>query len=84
MIRQFFPTTVLPEATVPLFTVTNSLIVVLSPIIANESSPPNFKSCGIAEITAPGKILQFFPMRAPSIIVTLEPIQVPSPISTLL
>ena len=36
----------------------------------------------MAEITAPGKILQLFPILAPSIIVTLEPIQHPSPIST--
>ena len=64
--------------------VTHSLIVQLLPIIAKESSPPNFKSCGMAEITAPGKILQFFPILAPSIIVTFEPIQVPSPIITLL
>ncbi|MNL00419.1 hypothetical protein D3C87_1208520 [compost metagenome] len=59
-------------------------MVQLSPIIARESSPPNFKSCGTAEITAPGKILQFLPIRAPSIMVTFEPIQVPSPITTLL
>ncbi|MNY23871.1 hypothetical protein D3C86_1575550 [compost metagenome] len=64
--------------------VTHSLIVELSPIIASESSPPNFKSCGTAEITAPGNILQFFPILAPSMMVTLEPIQVPSPITTLL
>ena len=38
----------------------------------------------MAEITAPGNILQFFPIRAPSIMVTLGPIQVPSPISTFL
>src|SRR5476651_1115414 len=38
----------------------------------------------MAEITAPGKIRQFLPMRAPSIMVTLDPIHVPSPISTSL
>ena len=64
--------------------VTHSRMVVLSPISAVESSPLNFKSCGTAEITEPGKIEQFFPMRAPSIIVTFDPIQVPSPISTFL
>ena len=64
--------------------VTHSLIVVLSPISAVVSSPLYFKSCGIAEITAPGKIVQFFPILAPSIIVTLGPIQVPSPIITSL
>ena len=56
--------------------------MVLSPIIANDSSPLNFKSCGIAEITAPGNISQFFPILAPSMIVTLDPIHVPLPIST--
>ena len=67
-----------------LLTVTHSLIVVLFPIIVNESSPSNFKSWGTAEITAPGKILQFSPIRAPSIIVTFDPIQVPEAISTFL
>jgi hypothetical protein len=50
--------------------------------MVNVCSPSNFKSCGIAEITVPGKILQFLPILAPSIMVTLGPIQVPSPIST--
>jgi len=59
-------------------------MVVLSPIMAKVSSPLNFKSCGMAAITAPGKIVQFFPIRAPSKIVTLGPIRVPSPISTFL
>ena len=63
--------------------VTHSLIVVLLPIVHSESSPSNFKSCGIAEMTDPGYIKQLFPILAPSIIVTLEPTQVPSPISTL-
>ena len=84
MIKQLSPMVVCPEAIVPLLMVTHSLIVTLSPITASESSPPNFKSWGTAEITAPGKILQFLPIRAPSMIVTLEPIQVPSPIITLL
>jgi riboflavin synthase alpha subunit len=35
-------------------------------------------------MTAPGKILQFLPIRAPSIMVTLDPIQVPEPILTSL
>ena len=82
--KQLFPRVVCPEAIVPLLMVTHSLMVQLSPIIAKESSPPNFKSWGTAEITAPGNILQFFPILAPSIIVTLDPIQVPSPITTLL
>ena len=68
----------------PLFIVTNSLIVTLSPILTIVFSLSNFKSCGIAEITAPGKILQFFPIRAPSIIVTFDPIHDPSPITTFL
>ena len=33
-------------------------------------------------MTAPGNILQFFPILAPSIMVTCDPIHVPSPIST--
>ena len=41
-----------------------------------------FRSWGMAAITAPGKMRQFFPILAPSIMVTLLPIQVPSPIST--
>ena len=36
----------------------------------------------IAAITAPGNTLQFFPIRAPSMMVTFDPIHVPSPIST--
>ena len=56
----------------------------LSPISAVVISSSNFKSCGIAEITDPGKILQFFPILAPLNMVTFGPIQVPSPISTLL
>ena len=69
---------------VPLLIVTHSLIVTLFPITTVVSSSLYFKSCGIAEITEPGKILQFLPMRAPSIIVTFDPIHVPSPITTLL
>src|SRR5438477_386293 len=64
--------------------VTHSRMVVLSPISAWVFSPLNFKSCGIADITAPGNIRQFLPMRAPSIMLTLDPIQEPSPISTSL
>ena len=84
MTKQLLPRVVCPEAMVPRFIVTHSRMVQLSPIMAKESSPPNFKSCGTAAITAPGKILQFFPILAPSIMVTLDPIQVPSPITTLL
>ena len=66
---------VFPLEEVPRLMVTHSLIVVLSPISAVESSPLNFKSWGRAEITEPGKIEQFFPMSAPSSIVTIDPIQ---------
>ena len=59
-------------------------MVVLSPISQSESSPSNFKSCGLPEITEPGYIKQFFPILAPSIMVTFDPTHVPSPISTLL
>src|SRR5690606_21475007 len=69
---------------VPLLMVTHSRMVVLSPISAVVISPSNFKSWGSPEITAPGKILQFFPIRAPFIMVTLDPIHVPSPITTSL
>ena len=82
IIKQFCPIFVVPEYFVPLLIVTHSRIIQLSPISARLSSPPNFKSCGIADITAPGNILQFLPILAPSIIVTLDPIQQPSPIST--
>jgi len=34
-------------------------MVVLSPISTLVTSPSNFRSCGAAEMTAPGKILQF-------------------------
>ena len=57
-------------------------MVVLSPMCVVVYSPLYLRSCETAEITAPGKILQFFPILAPSIITTLAPIQVPSPIST--
>src|SRR5258708_5819812 len=59
-------------------------MVVLSPMLTVLCSPRYFRSWGGADITAPGKIRQFFPIRAPSIIVALEPIHVPSPISTSL
>jgi hypothetical protein len=52
-------------------------MVVLSPISAVVFSPLNLRSCGTALITEPGKILQFFPIRAPSMMVTFGPIQVP-------
>src|SRR3954468_12337832 len=58
--------------------------MVLSPTETVLCSPRYFRSCGGADITAPGKIRQFLPMRAPSIIVVFEPIQVPSPTSTSL
>jgi hypothetical protein len=57
-------------------------MVLLSPISTVLYSPRNFKSCGIAPNTAPGKILQFFPIRVPGKIVTPDPILEPSPITT--
>ncbi len=63
--------------------VTHSLMVTLSPISTVVSSPLYFKSCGVAAITEPGNILQFFPILAPSIMVTFGPIHVPCPIVTL-
>src|SRR5665213_822798 len=69
---------------VPRLRVTHSRIMVLSPTVTVLCSPRYLRSCGGAEITAPGKIRQFFPIRAPSIIVLFEPIQVPSPTSTSL
>src|SRR5688572_6191514 len=82
MMRQLLPTLVVHLSLLPLLTVTNSRIVVLSPISTVVGSFSNLRSCGIAAMTAPGKIRQFLPTRAPSIMVTLLPIQVPSPIST--
>ena len=84
MMRQLLPITVFILSEVPRLMVTHSLMVTLSPISTVVSSSLYFKSCGTADITEPGKILQFFPMRAPSIMVTLLPIQVPSPMVTLL
>src|SRR5476651_2312391 len=72
------------SSAVPRLRVTHSRITVLSPMETVLCSPRYFKSCGGAEITAPGKIRQFLPIRAPSIITLLEPIQVPSPTSTSL
>src|ERR1700733_9886080 len=69
---------------VPRLSVTHSRITVLSPTVTVLCSPRYFKSCGGAETTAPGKIRQFLPIRAPSIMVLFEPIQVPSPTSTSL
>ena len=62
--------------------VTHSRMVTLSPISTYVFSLLYFKSCGFADITAPGNILQFFPILAPSIIETFEPIHVPSPMTT--
>ena len=59
---------------VPLLIVTNSLIIELSPICTVVFSPPNFKSCGIDDITAPGNIFTLFPILAPEYIETLFPI----------
>src|SRR5476651_1810055 len=72
------------SSAVPRLSVTHSRITVLSPTVTVLCSPRYFKSCGGAEITAPGKIRQFLPMRAPSMMVLFEPIQVPSPTSTSL
>src|SRR3569833_257260 len=69
---------------VPRLRVTHSRITVLSPMDTVLCSPLYFRSCGGADITAPGKIRQFLPIRAPSIMVLFEPTQVPSPISTSL
>jgi len=72
------------SSAVPRLRVTHSLIIVLSPIVTVEASPLYFISWGGAETTAPGNIRQFLPIRAPSMMVTFEPIQVPSPITTSL
>src|ERR1700744_2652770 len=69
---------------VPRLRVTHSRMVVLSPTLTVLCSPRYLRSCGGADITAPGNIRQFFPIRAPSIMVAFEPTQVPSPISTSL
>src|SRR5262245_47651104 len=65
MSRQWFPTDVLPPAwAVPRLIVTDSRIVLSSPITASVRSPLYFKSCGIAPITANGKIV----LRAPIVV----------------
>src|ERR1700733_630181 len=69
---------------VPRLSVTHSRIIVLSPTDTVLCSPRYFRSWGGADTTAPGKIRQFLPIRAPSIMVLFEPIQVPSPTSTSL
>src|SRR5271165_4031994 len=85
MSRQLLPIVVVfLSSAVPRLRVTHSRMMVLSPTVTVHCSPRYFKSCGGAEITAPGKMRQFLPMRAPSMIVLLEPIQVPSPTSTSL
>ena len=76
------PILVIPWAEVPLFTVTHSRITLRSPIWTKESSSENFKSCGIALITEPGKILQFLPISVPEQMTTLFPIHVLSLIWT--
>ena len=43
--------------------VTNSLMVVLSPILVSVFSPANFKSWGISPTTDPWNILQFCPIN---------------------
>ena len=80
--RQLFPTTVLFPSIVLRLIVTNSLIVLLSPITNCEGCPLNFKSCGIAASTEKGYIILFLPILAPASIVTLLWTIVPSPIST--
>src|SRR6202012_723025 len=82
MSRQLLPTTVFHLSTVPLLTVTHSRMVVLSPMTASVSSPTNLRSWGTALMTAPGKMLHFLPMRAPSMMMAWDMMWVPSPIST--
>ena len=57
-------------------------MIVESPIINSDFSPPNFKSCGISPITAPLKILQSFPMVVYDLIWAWASIHVLSPIIT--
>ena len=57
-------------------------MIVLFPMIVNVSPFSNFRSWGSPEITDPGNILQLFPILAPGKIVTFDPIQQLSPIST--
>ncbi len=82
--RLLLPTMVLPLAAVPRLMVTFSRMVLLSPISAVVSSPRNFKSWGIAPITAPGKMVLPFPMREPYSILALGMIVLLSPITTFL
>ena len=82
--RLLLPTMVLPLAAVPRLTVTFSRMILLSPISAVLSSPLNFKSWGIAPITAPGKMVFPLPMRAPYRMLTFAIILLLSPITTFL
>ena len=50
--KQSEPTIVLPDALVPLFIVTNSLMTVLSPISATVFSSLYLRSCGTSPIDA--------------------------------
>ena len=71
MMRLLLPTMVFPLLAVPRWMVTFSRILLLSPISTTESSPLNFKSCGMAPITAPGKRVLPLPRRVPDNKVTL-------------
>ena len=82
--RLLLPTMVLPLAAVPRLMVTFSRIRLLSPISAVLSSPLNFKSCGIAPITAPGKIVFPLPIREPYRMLALAIILLLSPMTTFL
>ena len=67
----------------PLFRVTNSLIIVLSPITSFVFSPSNFLSCGIAPMLLLLTMWQSFPISVNSEIVLKFPIFTLSPIITL-
>ena len=82
--KLLFPTIVRPLAAVPRLIVTFSRIRLLSPISAVDSSPRNLRSCGMAPITAPGKIVFPLPIREPYKILALAIILLLSPITTFL
>ena len=69
--KLLLPTIVRPLAAVPRLIVTFSRIRLLSPISAVDSSPRNLRSCGMAPITAPGKIVFPLPIREPYKILAL-------------
>ena len=81
--RVLFPTRVTPPPPdVPRFTVANSRTMFPSPISTHDSSPRNFRSCGIAPTEANEWMRFPFPIRTWDSMTACDPTVVPSPIVT--